>query len=163
MKEKYTIADICESLNTHKTKIRRTISDLGIEAINEQDRKHENSPKFYSEEAKREIMNELKIETKAEQEQNRSRTEAEQEQNNETQNAMIELLKEQLNRADRDKQELVRALQEAQQLVNQQQRLSLQANHKIDILELELKEKKEGSEKLQKKTKKEFFRFFRKK
>ena len=53
---------------------------------------------------------------------------------------MIEMLKDRLYQADRDKDKLTRALQEAQQLVNQQQQLSLQANKKIGVLELQLKE-----------------------
>ena len=130
MNDTYTITEISKTLNTHKTKIRRTIDQLGIEAINENNREHKNSPKMYDNEAKNSIINQLKSETRAEQEQN-----------NEIQQEMIELLKERLYQADRDKEELTRALQEAQQLVNQQQQLSLQAHNKIGILELELKDR----------------------
>lgn len=141
MNDTYTITEISKTLNTHKTKIRRTIDQLGIEAINENNREHKNSPKIYDNEAKNSIINQLKSETRVEQEQNKSETRVEHEQNNETQQEMIELLKDRLYKADRDKEELTRALQEAQQLVNQQQQLSLQAHNKIGILELELKDR----------------------
>lgn len=130
MNDTYTITEISKTLNTHKTKIRRTINQLGIEAINENNREYKNSPKIYDNEAKNSIINQLKSETRVEHEQN-----------NETRQEMIELLKERLHQADRDKEELTRALQEAQQLVNQQQQLSLQAHNKIGILELELKDR----------------------
>ena len=65
----------------------------------------------------------------------------------ESQDEIIKLLKsqledkdKQLDRAYQEKQDLIRSLSEAQQLVNQQQQLSLQTNKKIGILELELKE-----------------------
>ena len=140
MNDTYTISEISKALNTHKTKIRRTIDQLGIEAINENNREHINSPKIYDNEAKNSIINHLKSETKAERKQNKSETKVEHERNNETQQEMIEMLKDRLYQADRDKDKLTRALQEAQQLVNQQQQLSLQANKKIGVLELQLKE-----------------------
>ena len=65
----------------------------------------------------------------------------------EAQDEIIKLLKtqledkdKQLDRAYQEKQDLIRSLNEAQQLVNQQQQLSLQASKKIEILELEMKE-----------------------
>ena len=67
MNDTYTISEISKALNTHKTKIRRTIDQLGIEAINENNREHINSPKIYDNEAKNSIINHLKSETKAEQ------------------------------------------------------------------------------------------------
>lgn len=63
------------------------------------------------------------------------------------QDEIIKLLKSQLEDKDKqldksyqEKQDLIRSLNESQQLVNQQQQLSFQANKKISILELELKE-----------------------
>lgn len=164
MNDEYTISEIAKILETHKTKIRRIISELQIEAINENNRKHENSPKLYNKKSKDLIKSHFKSETEAEHEQNKSETKAEHEQNIET----IEFLKSQLNQAHKEKQELYKALQEAQQLVNQQQQLSLQSNQKIKRLETELEEAseniiEENEIKEEELKKKKWYDFFRRK
>lgn len=162
MNDEYTITEITKILDTHKTKIRRIIDELKIKAINENNRKYENSPKLYNEKSKNAIINHYKSETEAEQERNESETSSEHELNSET----LDFLKNELGKSHREKQELFKALQEAQQLVNQQQQLSLQSNQKIERLELELKETSESvsEEKENEKPKKRsWFDFFFKK
>lgn len=163
------MGDIAKELAVHKTTVFRSVKELEIEAINENSRKYENSPKKYSEESKQLIIANLIEEEKRTEAQNKALQEhfktlrndsetikidntevvdeeykgdlgALQEHNGNVSNKIISLLESQLEAKDK---ELDRAYQEKQDLIrllDQQQRLSLQANQKIEILELEIKE-----------------------
>ncbi len=169
MKKTYMMGDIAKELAVHKTTVFRSVKELEIEAINENSRKYENSPKKYSEESKQLIIANLIEEEKRTEAQNKALQEhfkalrndsetieidntevvdeeykgdlgALQEHNGNVSNKIISLLESQLEAKDK---ELDRAYQEKQDLIrllDQQQRLSLQANQKIEILELEIKE-----------------------
>lgn len=154
MRDTYTLTQIANELKTNKTRITRAIDSLGIQAINEHTRKHANSPKLYDYKAKTIIINHLTSETgsttKAQHEQHMSNTRVEHEQRKEE---LVELLKrenyniyKQLEEAQHEKKELIKALQEAQQLVSQQQQLSLQANKKLEQLEYKLEQAEEEAE-----------------
>ena len=169
MKKTYMMGDIAKELAVHKTTVFRSVKELEIEAINENSRKYENSPKKYSEESKQLIIANLIEEEKRTEAQKKALQEhfktlrndsetikinntevvdeeykgdlgALQEHNGNVSNKIISLLESQLEAKDK---ELDRAYQEKQDLIrllDQQQRLSLQANQKIEILELEIKE-----------------------
>ena len=162
----YTILEIAKELNTNKERIRKTLNKLNIEAENENTRTHNNIAKVYSLKSKELIILELSKDLGVNNSQDLAPESQGVHQNlapesqymhqnapelpfyaPESQDEIIKLLKlqledkdKQLDRAYQEKQDLMRSLSEAQQLVNQQQQLSLQANNKIGILELELKE-----------------------
>lgn len=156
----YTILEIAKELNTNKERIRKTLNKLNIEAENEKTRTHNNIAKIYSLKSKELVILELSqdlgvnnVQDSAPEMQGAHQNLAQEMQDMhqnapESQDEIIKLLKlqledkdKQLDRAYQEKQDLTRSLSEAQQLVNQQQQLSLQAHNKIGILELELKDK----------------------
>lgn len=169
MDKSYLMGDIAEELNISKTKVFRCIKELEIEAINEKTREHSNSPKKYSEKSKELIVANLtkaedrnELQNKALQnhyralqsvtvtQEHRDNNDKEckkeeryktlQERCSNDSERIIKLLEDQLEFKDK---ELDRAYQEKQDLIrllDQQQRLSLQANQKIETLELKIKE-----------------------
>lgn len=189
MGKTYLMGDIAKELAIHKTTVFRSIKELEIEAINENSRKYENSPKKYSEEAKKLIIANLVEEEQRTEMQNKAlqehfetlrnvsetmeadngkvsddeteeRFKAFQEHNGNVSSKVIELLESQLEAKDK---ELDRAYQEKQDLIrllDQQQQLSLQANRKIEMLENKEREITEEPEKDEPQKKRRWFDFF---
>ena len=189
MGKTYLMGDIAKKLAIHKTTVFRSIKELEIEAINENSRKYENSPKKYSEEAKKLIVANLVEEEQRTEMQNKALQEhfetlrnvsetieadkdnvnegekeehfkAFQEHNSNGSSKVIELLERQLEAKGK---ELDRAYQEKQDLIrllDQQQQLSLQANQKIEMLENREREITEESEKDELQKKRRWFDFF---
>lgn len=137
----YTITELTELTGQNRTKVRRAIKRLKLSEINE-DREHSNIAKEYSEESKDILTQELGSEEDAQQSHASSKPDAEQgthqEQQGDTQADMIELLTEQLNKANTREIELLR-------LLDQQQRLALTNQQKLEVLEIELEEEQEES------------------
>lgn len=189
MGKTYLMGDIAKELAIHKTTVFRSIKELEIEAINENSRKYENSPKKYSEEAKKLIIANLVEEEQRTEMQNKAlqehfetlrnvsktmeddnnkvsddktgeRFKAFQEHNSNVSSKVIELLESQLEAKDK---ELDRAYQEKQDLIrllDQQQQLSLQANQKIEMLENKEREITEEPERDELQEKRRWFDFF---
>lgn len=162
--KKYTILEIADELITTKSRVSRSISKLKLEANNENERIHKNSPKNYSSSVKELVMidlmsvtersvaqqsalqeriNKVKsdkptskttkedIKDKAQQSAPTSKAER-----FEAQQEIIDVLKTQLNKANDEKENLLR-------LLDQQQRLSLHDRKKIELLETEVEKKTE--------------------
>ena len=97
---------------------------------------------MYDKGAKIAILSKITSETSKRNNAEQNQNSAEHEQNEETQEEIINILKKQLDRSYEEKKELTRALNKAQQLVNQQQQLTLSTNNELKTLKIELKEKK---------------------
>ena len=155
MKEKiYTIKNLCNELNQPRQKVRRRIEKLDINAINEDTRIHENEPLEYDHQAflklseelgvskfKKDKANETRDDTRSDTHETRDDTQKLSDDINK--DKVIEVLerelehsKDKLRKSEEEKETLMR-------LLDQQQRLSLQANQKIEILESKDQEIKE--------------------
>lgn len=186
MKKTYLMGDIAKELKINKTKVFRCIKELELEALNENTREYSNSSKEYSEESKNLIIANLTKKEKRTKFQNgalqkhyralQSVTVTQECDNREDRGGekekryrallkrysndsekIIELLESQLQAKDK---ELDRAYQEKQDLIrllDQQQRLSLQANQKIEILE----NKEETKEEIKDDEKKNWWQFWK--
>lgn len=181
----YTILEIAKELNTNKERIRKTLNKLNIEAENEKTRTHNNIAKVYSLKSKELVILELSQDLGVNNAQDSAPEAQDMHQNApelkdyapdsrfyapEAQDEIIKLLKsqledkdKQLDRAYQEKQDLIRSLSETQQLVNQQQQLSLQAYNKIGILELELKEVSEEKSESKEINNKKWYDIFKRK
>ena len=156
----YTILEIADELITTKSRVSRSISKLKFKANNENERIHKNSPKNYSSSVKELVMIDLmsvtersvaqqsalqerinkvksdkatyktlKEDVKEKAQQSAPTLKAER---FEAQQEIIDVLKTQLNKANDEKENLLR-------LLDQQQRLSLHDRNKIELLETEVK------------------------
>ena len=146
----YTILEISEELNTNKTQIRRIIKENNVIAINETTREHKYIAKLYNNldlSLIREKLNGTSAETKSEQ----SETKSEQsETKSEHEDLATQILREELSEA---KKQLERAYEEKKDLIkllDQQQQLQLNTQKQVEQFKLEYKEK-DGEEKFQKK------------
>ena len=159
----YLISEIADELITTKSRVSRSISKLKLNAVNEKNRIHKNSPKVYDlfarnlveidlmsvtersvaqQGALQERINNMKgvkatINDDKDEKQKKSQQSVtiKKTERYEAQREIIDVLKTQLNKANDEKDGLMR-------LLDQQQRLSANDRKKIEILELELKEVK---------------------
>ena len=157
----YTLLDLAEEFGKDKQFIRRRISRLKLRAINKDSREHINEPLEYDHQAflklseelgvskfKKDKANETRDDTRSDTYETRDDTH---ETRDDTQklsddinkDKVIEVLerelehsKDKLRKSEEEKETLMR-------LLDQQQRLSLQANQKIEILESKDQEIKE--------------------
>ena len=139
----YTILEISEELNTNKTQIRRIIKENNVVAINETTREHKYIAKLYNNSDLRLIrakLNGTSTETESEQSETESKYE----------DLATQILREELSEA---KKQLERAYEEKKDLIkllDQQQQLQLNTQKQVEQFKLEYKEK-DGEEKFQKK------------
>lgn len=158
----YTLLDLAEEFGKDKQFLRRRISRLKLRAINKDSREHINEPLEYDHNTYLELAKELgvtnlkKDKTNETRDDTRSNTHETRDDTQElsdgiNKDKVIEVLerelehsKDKLRKSEEEKETLMR-------LLDQQQRLSLQANQKIEILESkdqEIKEEiKEGEKK----------------
>ena len=157
----YTLLDLAEEFGKDKQFIRRRISRLKLRAINKDSREHINEPLEYDHQAflklseelgvskfKKDKANETRDDTRSDTHETRDDTQKLSDDINKEK--VIEVLerelehsKDKLRKSEEEKETLMR-------LLDQQQRLSLQANQKIEILESkdqEIKEKIKDGEK----------------
>ena len=161
----YTLLDLAEEFGKDKQFIRRRISRLKLRAINKDSREHINEPLEYDHQAflklseelgvskfKKDKANETRDDTRSDTHETRDDTRSDtHETRDDTQklsddinkDKVIEVLerelehsKDKLRKSEEEKETLMR-------LLDQQQRLSLQANQKIEILESKDQEIKE--------------------
>lgn len=152
MEKKYTILDFSEEFNKDKQLIRRRLSKLEIKAMNRDQREYENEPLKYNYEAYLKLAKDfgvLNIEKDQHEDdtqcnthdmQNDTQCNAHRYADNMVKDKIIEILEREL---EHSKVKLEKAEQEKDnlyRLLNQQQQLSLSDKNKIEILELELKE-----------------------
>lgn len=130
----YTILEISEELNTNKTQIRRIIKENNVVAINETTREHKYIAKLYNHLDLRLIREKLNG-TSSETESKQSETESKHE------DLATQILREELSEA---KKQLERAYEEKKdllKLLNQQQQLQLNTQKQLEQFKLEYKEK----------------------
>ncbi|MDN6749528.1 MAG: hypothetical protein ACTHVE_11900 [Senegalia sp. (in: firmicutes)] len=150
----YTLLDLAEEFGKDKQFIRRRISRLKLRAINKDSREHINEPLEYDHQAflklseelgvskfKKDKANEARDDTRSDTHETRNDTRKLSDDINK--DKVIEVLerelehsKDKLRKSEEEKETLMR-------LLDQQQRLSLQANQKIEILESKDQEIKE--------------------
>ena len=127
--KKYTILEIAEELNTNKTQIRRIIKENNVVAINETTREHKYIAKLYNNSDLRFIRAKLN-ETESEQSETESKYE----------DLATHILREELFEA---KKQLERAYEEKKdlmKLLDQQQQLQLNTQKQLEQFKLEYKE-----------------------
>lgn len=156
MKKIFTIAEIADIVGQNKEKVRRLIKNSELKEYRPQDRKKDNSAKFYDKKVLDEIINNFK-EKENEHINERSGVHKKKYENIEkTENDrdfIINMLKEQLDISIIEKKELLK-------LLDQQQKLTLVANEKVENLQIELKNTDKNN---LNKSKKSFFNLFKNK
>ena len=103
----YTILDMANDFHKDKEVIRRLIKKLDLTAVNEYTREHNNEALVYDNEV---------YDTVASQYQHKTKQAQTSGTDNSAQSAMIKLLQEQLDRANKDKDQLMYLLQQSQSL-----------------------------------------------
>jgi Zn-dependent metalloprotease len=146
----YTLLDLAEEFGKDKQFIRRRISRLKLRAINKDSREHINEPLEYDHQAFLKLSEELGVSKFKKDKANETRDDTQKLSDDINKDKVIEVLerelehsKDKLRKSEEEKETLMR-------LLDQQQRLSLQANQKIEILESkdqEIKEKIKDGEK----------------
>ena len=166
----YTLLDLAEEFGKDKQFIRRRISRLKLRAINKDSREHTNEPLEYSQSTYLKLAEEFGVPFLKDDEKNETRDDT-QSNTHETRddmqkkleeddkNKVIEVLerelkhsKDKLKKSEEEKETLMR-------LLDQQQRLSLQANQKIEMLEHKDQEVKED-EAQKKENKNKWWKFW---
>lgn len=157
----YTLLDLAEEFGKDKQFIRRRISRLKLRAINKDSREHINEPLEYDHQAflklseelgvskfKKDKANETRDDTRSDTHEtsddtHETRDDTQKLSDDINKDKVIEVLerelehsKDKLRKSEEEKETLMR-------LLDQQQRLSLQANQKIEILESKDQEIKE--------------------
>ncbi|MGO1653029.1 hypothetical protein [Senegalia sp. (in: firmicutes)] len=165
-KEVYTLLDLAEEFGEDKQFIRRRLSKLNLRAINKDSREHINEPLEYNHDTYLKLADELRVRVVKNNDKNGTRNDT-QSNTHETRNdthkkhddkdKLIEVLEREL---EHSKDKLKKSEEEKKTLMvllDQQQRLSLQANQKIETLEQkeELEEEKNN-----RKEKKKWWNFF---
>lgn len=145
----YPISEMAEIVKTNKANIRRFINRNNLKEHRPQDRKHANSTKYYDEEVFKLVKKKYgsnSIEKKEKRNSNDTKTQ----QSATSDTEIVVLLKEQLKNERQDKQELLK-------LLNQQQQLTFMANKKIETLQIELGDANTESDAEPKETKPSLF------
>lgn len=150
----YTLLDLAEQFGKDKQFIRRRIIKLNLRAINKDTREYLNEPLKYSHCVYLELAKELGLsndnapdmhETYDDTQSNTHETQDDTQKYADelSKDKLIEVLerelkhsKDKLKKSEEEKENLMR-------LLDQQQRLSLQANNRIELLTLEIEESKE--------------------
>lgn len=146
MVSRYSITEMAELLNQNKENIRRFVKRNDIKEINV-DRPHPNSPKFYDESAFKIIQKEYtrsKVDKKDKHNSgttkvNKSTTNAQHEYDR-SNSEVVQLLKSQIERLEKDKDELKDHQSKLTKMLEQQQHLTLIAQKQADTLKIELNE-----------------------
>ncbi|PAG82341.1 DUF536 domain-containing protein, partial [Staphylococcus aureus] len=140
----YTIKNLCDELNQPRQKVRRRLEKFEIKAINEDTRTYENEPLEYDYQAFLKLAEEfdIRIDNKDCTASVQQRTTNEQHRTTEetSKDKLIKVLEEQLEEANKSRANL-------EKLLDQQQRLTMVTNKKIEILRKE-HEKKEAEKQI---------------
>lgn len=166
----YTIKRLSNELKQPRQNIRRRIIKLDIEAINQHTKKHKNDPLEYDYQAFIQLAESFGVSISITNSNTDSSTDCSTKEIHSTtddisKDKLIEVLQEQLDIANKSRENLER-------LLDQQQQLSLNDKNKIELLELEIKgnigseeilEHKEKEEKLEKNKKDKWWNPFKRK
>lgn len=165
MDKQYTILDLSEEFEKDKQLIRRRLSKLGIKSINRDVREYPNDPLKYNHDAYIQLAKDFGISNSNTQQHaddtrsntpkhtNDTQSNTQQHADDIGKNRLIEVLEREL---EHSKDKLEKAEQEKvnlYKLLDQQQQLSLNDKNKIEMLELEIKEHNHLEEILEEKTK----------
>lgn len=146
-KQIYTITELSEELNQARQNVRRRLIKLDIQAVNEDDREYKTDPLEYDYQALISLAEDYGVILRT------SDSSTKEQAKEQAKDDIIDLLKEQLE-YEKDRNEklsklndnLLEQLDKNQTLLDQQQRLSLNDQNSIKMLESELEEKKEEKE-----------------
>lgn len=170
----YTLLDLAEKFGKDKQFVRRRITKLKRSAINKNTREHTNEPLEYNHYTYLELSKELGMsdienhdinETHHDTQSNTHETRDDTQKNapNMNKNKVIEVLerelkhsKDKLKKSEEEKETLMR-------LLDQQQRLSLQANQKIEMLDYEEHKKDEDKKIKYEETSSKWYDIFKRK
>lgn len=149
----YTILDFAEEFGKNKQLVRRRLFDLQIESINKDKREYSNEPLRYNYDAYIELAKDFGV-SKSNTRQHTDDTQSNTQQytNYIGKDKLIEVLEREL---EHSKSKLEKAEQEKDnlyRLLNQQQQLSFNDKNKIEVLELEIKENADPKPIFEKKT-----------
>ena len=166
----YTLLDLAEEFGKDKQFIRRRISKLKLSSVNKNSREHINEPLEYSwstylklaEEfgisvVKKDDKDETRDDTQSNTHETRDDTQKNLDENDK--NKVIEVLERELEHSKKKLEKSEEEKETLMRLLDQQQRLSLQANQKIEMLENKEQEIKE--DKIQDNEKKKWWNFFK--
>ena len=142
-KQIYTITELSEELNQARQNVRRRLIKLDIQPINEDDREYKTDPLEYDYRALINLAEDFGVVLRTSDSSTKEQASTTKEQaKDQAENDIIELLKEQLEHERNQNKKLLKLndnlldqLDKNQTLLDQQQRLSLQSNQKIEMLE----------------------------
>lgn len=150
-KQIYTITELSKELNQARQNVRRRLIKLGIKAINESNREYKTDPLKYNYQALTELAEDFGVVLST---TNSNTNEQASSTNEQVENDLIEVLKDQLKHEREQNTELLK-------LLNQQQQLTLISNKKLEALKLQLEDP--GQKNTEQEKKRKWYDFFRRK
>lgn len=150
-KQIYTITELSNELNQARQNVRRRLIKLGIKAINESNREYKTDPLKYDHQALIELAEDFGVVLST---TNSNTNEQASSTNEQAENGLIEVLKDQLKHEREQNTELLK-------LLNQQQQLTLISNKKLEALKLELEAPEQKN--IEQEKKRKWYDFFRRK
>ena len=150
-KQVYTITELSKELNQARQNVRRRLIKLGIKAINESNREYKTDPLKYDHQALTELSKDFGVVLST---TNSNTNEQASSTNEQAENGLIEVLKDQLKHEREQNTELLK-------LLNQQQQLTLISNKKLEALKLEIESPEQKN--IEQEKKRKWYDFFRRK
>ena len=150
-KQVYTITELSKELNQARQNVRRRLIKLGIKAINESNREYKTDPLKYNYQALTELAEDFGVVLST---TNSNTNEQASSTNEQAEKGLIEVLKDQLKHEREQNTELLK-------LLNQQQQLTLISNKKLEVLKLELEDPEQKN--IEQEKKRKWYDFFRRK
>ena len=150
-KQIYTITELSKELNQARQNVRRRLIKLGIKAINESNREYKTDPLKYNYQALTELAEDFGVVLST---TNSNTNEQASSTNEQAEKGLIEVLKDQLKHEREQNTELLK-------LLNQQQQLTLISNKKLEVLKLELEDPEQKN--IEQEKKRKWYDFFRRK
>lgn len=150
-KQVYTITELSKELNQARQNVRRRLIKLGIKAINESNREYKTDPLKYNYQALTELAEDFGVVLST---TNSNTNEQASSTNEQAEKGLIEVLKDQLKHEREQNTELLK-------LLNQQQQLTLISNKKLEVLKLELEDPEQKN--IEQEKKRKWYDLFRRK
>lgn len=150
-KQIYTITELSKELNQARQNVRRRLIKLGIKAINESNREYKTDPLKYNYQALTELAEDFGVVLST---TNSNTNEQASSTNEQAEKGLIEVLKDQLKHEREQNTELLK-------LLNQQQQLTLISNKKLEVLKLELEDPEQKN--IEQEKKRKWYDLFRRK
>ena len=150
-KQIYTITELSKELHQARQNVRRRLIKLGIKAINESNREYKTDPLKYNYQALTELAEDFGVVLST---TNSNTNEQASSTNEQAEKGLIEVLKDQLKHEREQNTELLK-------LLNQQQQLTLISNKKLEVLKLELEDPEQKN--IEQEKKRKWYDLFRRK